>query len=410
MTRLFAAFGVCALAIGVAAGGPTPTPATPPPSVSELITQLGSDQFREREAATAALEKAGASAIPALKEAVKSPDPEVRQRASVILLKLQRSADSSARLAPKKVAMNYRDVPLGTAVNDLKTRTGLNSTIDPKRVANPLRPITCVSGELPAWEALEVFCAAAGLKEVFLPELEVPKPQPPGGRRGYVPPPQIPVADAVPITLIDGKAERLPGSRTTAVRVLALPSAFPGHRVTLGTGEITFCFDIAPAPGLNWQDVVGVKINKLIDDSGRFGGAGSKQPAAPVFNDFEGGVVVWGGGFGGPGMIGGPGMRFDPVTGNPIPPESLPNTRIVPLELKLGTPTARSLKRLEGVVLGEIQLTNQPLITVLDPAKQTGHSFNGPGQVRLTVISVKEPKDTMGAVIQVQLEYPSPYS
>src|SRR5439155_22004641 len=103
----------------------------------------------------------------------------------------------------------------------------------------PLRKVTCVTGEVPAWEALDAFCTAAGLKEVFVQELDVPKPQQqPGGRRGYVAPmPQIPNPDAVPIVLIDGKAQKLPGDRNTAVRVVALPPSFPGHRVTLGTGE-----------------------------------------------------------------------------------------------------------------------------------------------------------------------------
>ena len=53
-------------------------------------------------------------------------------------------------------------------------------------------------------EALDAFCAAAGLKERFQQELEVPKVQI-TGRRGYTPPPQVPNADAVPIVLVDGR-------------------------------------------------------------------------------------------------------------------------------------------------------------------------------------------------------------
>jgi hypothetical protein len=404
MRRLFAAVGSLGLATGVLFGGP-PAPTPPPVTPVELVARLGSDDFREREAAVAELQKAGPAAIPALREAMKSDLPEVRERAAPILHKLQRAAESADRLAPKKVTLDYKDTPLGAAVNDLKARTGLNITLDPARVADPLRKVTCVTGEVPAWEALDAFCAAAGLKEVFRPELDVPKVQV-TGRRGYTPPPQIPNADAVPVVLIDGKSRRLPGSRATAVRVVALPASFPGHRVTLGSGDTTLCFDITPAPGLNWLDVNAVKITRLIDDAGRFGGAGSMKPATT--NAFESEVVAFGG-RGGVVFAGRGGMAFDPRTGAPIYPDTMPNPRIIPVPLKLATPTARSIKRMEGLVLGEITLTNQTLLSVTDPTKHTGTAYNGAGELRLTVVSVTEPKGG-GTSVQLLLEYPSPWS
>ena len=407
MRRLFAAVGTLGLATGVLFGGSAPTPAPATATPAELVIQLGSDDFREREAAVAALEKAGAAAIPALQEAMKSEIPEVRQRAAPILHKLQRASDSTARLAPKKVSLNYKDTPLGTAVNDLKARTGLNIVFDHNRVANPIRKVTCVTGEVPVWEALDLFCAAAGLKETFQQELDVPKVQI-AGRRGYTPPPQIPNADATPIVLVDGKSARLPGDRATAVRVIALPPSFPGHRVTLGSGDTTLCFDITPAPGLNWQDVNAVKVTRLIDDAGRPGGAGSMKPT--FIDPFESEVVALGGRGG---MVfvapGGGGGRFDPRTGAPIYPDTIPNPRVVAVPLKLGTPTARNIKRMEGVVLGEITLANQTLITVIDPTKHTGVAHDGAGQLRLTVLGVTEIKGG-GTAVQLQLQYPSPWS
>ncbi len=410
MGRLFAVIGTCGLALGVAVGNPpapTPVAATVPgPTVSELITRLGSEDFRERETAVVDLQKAGAGAIPALRDATNSSDPEVRRRASGILFKLQRASDSTGLLAPKKVSLTYRNMPLGSAINDLKTRTGLNITLDTTRIADPLRKLTCVTGEVPLWDALEQFCTAAGLQESHRLELDVPK-QPPQGRRGYVAMPSVPTPDAVPIVLIDGK-DRLPGARDTAVRVVVMPKSFPGHRVTLGTGETTLCFDIMPTPGLNWLDVVAVKINKLTDDAGRAGSAGSVAVAPSNNFDFDG-VVAWGGG---PGMGFNPGFggRFDPRTGMPIPPDTLPNPRIVAVPLKLGTPSARSIKRLEGIVLGEIMVANQTLITIPDPAKHTNTAFDGPGQMRLTVVAIGEAKGTAGVTVQVMLQYPSPWS
>src|SRR5262245_34284152 len=152
MRRLFVAVGACGLlAVGMAgaSGDPAtpapPAPPTPPgqsPSPSEIqarVEKLGSDQFTEREAATAALEKIGLPAANALKAAAKSDVPEVRERAAILLGKMHRAADSTSRLVPKRVTLNYVDIPLGTALNDLKTRTGLNITLDPNRIDNPLR-------------------------------------------------------------------------------------------------------------------------------------------------------------------------------------------------------------------------------------------------------------------------------
>jgi hypothetical protein len=405
MRRLFATVGVLGLSAGILFGEPVPAPA--PPTPAELVIQLGSDDFREREAAAAALEKAGAAAIPALREAMKSEVPEVRQRAAPLLYKLQRAADSTSRLTAKKVALNYKDTSLGTAVNDLKTRTGLNVALDPNRIENPIRKVTCVTGEVPVWEALDLFCAVAGLREAFQQNLEVPKVQI-AGRRGYTPPPQVPNADSTPIVLIDGKHTRLPGDRATAVRVVALPPSFPGHRVTLGSGDTTLCFDITPAPGLNWVDVNTVKITKLIDEHGRFGGAGSVKPSFVDASDSE---VVAFGGKGGVVFVpaGGRGGQFDPRTGAPIYPDTIPNPRVVAVPLKIGTPTARVIKRMEGMVLGEITLANQTLVTVADPTKNTGVAHDGAGQLRMTVVGITDIKGG-GTAVQVLLEYPSPWS
>jgi hypothetical protein len=371
-----------------------------------LVAQLGSEEFREREAAAAALERAGAAALPALREGVKSSDPEVRKRAGELLVKLQRATESASRLVPKTVALNYKDVPLGAAIGDLKARTGLNITIDPNRIADPLRKVTCVTGAVPVWEALEAFCAAAELREVFTNELEVPKVQV-SGRVAFTPAAQVPNPEAVPIVLVDGKRPGPPGSRNTAVRVLALPPSFPGHRVTLGTGQVTLCLDVAPAPGLNWQDVVAVKITRLTDDAGRAGGAGAPRPT--TFEPFDSDVLV---GWGGPGVRfgGGFGGRFDPRTGAPLFPDSMPNPRVIPVPLKLATPDARKIKRLEGLILGEIVLDKQPLVTVSEPAKHVGSTFEGPGQVRLTVVAAGEPKGPTGATLQLTLEYPAPWA
>ncbi len=67
--------------------------------VKSLIVDLGADAWKEREAASMALEKIGKAALPALREATGSKDAEVAQRARRIIEKLK---------APKRDARTIR--------------------------------------------------------------------------------------------------------------------------------------------------------------------------------------------------------------------------------------------------------------------------------------------------------------
>src|SRR5262245_19607112 len=343
MRRLFAV-AACVVVVGITGAADTATPAPAAPSAAQkLVDQLGSERYADREAAAAALEKLGPDALPALLAATGSDNPEVRERVAALIVRLKRATDSTARLVPKRVKLDYKDIPLGTAVNDLKARTGLPIVLDAARVANPLRKVTCETGEVPVWEALEAFCAAANLRELFVVDLDVPKPARPMPRGGFTPPPPPPNADSVALVLMDGRPDRLPGDRATAVRVVALPPKFPGHKVTLGTGELALCLDVTPAPGINWIETVGAKVTRVVDSAGRVGAGGSEKIIPPAI-DPTGNVM-----FAGPGLV----LRFDPQTGNPILPDAMPNPRVVNVPLKIATPSAKSLARLEGTVYAE---------------------------------------------------------
>jgi hypothetical protein len=68
------------------------------PQIERLIKQLGDDSFEQREAASRRLEEIGEAALPALKRAADSQDPEVRRRASELAKVLQeRSGAREAR-------------------------------------------------------------------------------------------------------------------------------------------------------------------------------------------------------------------------------------------------------------------------------------------------------------------------
>jgi len=53
-----------------------------------LIKQLGSDEWKDREAASGEIEKLGKKALPALEEAAKSSDAEISTRAKALIAKL----------------------------------------------------------------------------------------------------------------------------------------------------------------------------------------------------------------------------------------------------------------------------------------------------------------------------------
>ncbi len=397
MKKLLSTVGLLGLTLGAAVGQPP----EPTPLVQQLIQQLGSEDFRTREKATADLENAGPAAIVPLRTALKSDDPEIRLRAAAILQKLQRAADSAERLTAPRLALDYQNVPLGVAFNDFRHRSGLPLTLDARQVADPFRRVTLRTGELPVWEALDAFCRAAGLQEQFCPDVELPKM--PKTNRHYALPPIVPTAHNVPMVLVDddGHSPRPLGDRRTAVRVLVLPPAFPGHRIQLG-GEVTLCCDITPAPGVPWQGVATVKIHKLIDEAGRSGSGTCRLGSEEWAFGHE--VVAFAGGRGA--FLARRGVRID-ATGHIIPIATLPNPRIVPLSLKLDTPRAKRLQRLEGAVVGEITAANQPLITVKEPTRSVGHRFEGPGDVQLNIQAFHTRGDHHA--LQLELAYPPPW-
>src|SRR5438270_10869863 len=69
--------------------------------VDDLVRDLGSDDFKKREAATQALSEAGPDAVPALEKAAKDKDPEVRWRAEKALQAI-RSRGRPGAGAPEK--------------------------------------------------------------------------------------------------------------------------------------------------------------------------------------------------------------------------------------------------------------------------------------------------------------------
>lgn len=75
------------LLVGLAAG----------PEPRDLVARLGAPKFADREAASAALERLGSDAFPALKAARNAPDPEIKSRVELLLEAIERTSVNRAR-------------------------------------------------------------------------------------------------------------------------------------------------------------------------------------------------------------------------------------------------------------------------------------------------------------------------
>src|SRR5947209_1009652 len=83
--HLLAALAAWAVA---SATGSAAAPA-PAADAGAAVTRLGAEAFAERDAAARLLERLGAAALPALRGAVRSEDPEVRRRAAAIVERIE---------------------------------------------------------------------------------------------------------------------------------------------------------------------------------------------------------------------------------------------------------------------------------------------------------------------------------
>ena len=100
----------------------TTQPATRPtgPDLPALTRQLGAERFKDREAATEELRKLGKDALPALKSAAASTDPEVQARAQGLIKELEdkdrKPAEASTAApngpmnGPMQVRINGRNI------------------------------------------------------------------------------------------------------------------------------------------------------------------------------------------------------------------------------------------------------------------------------------------------------------
>jgi hypothetical protein len=385
-----------------------------PQHITKLIAQLGSSDFQEREEATRALKAVGAPALAALRQAAKSPDPEVRQRADGLAQQITQQMESTKLLTPVRIELKFQNTPVDQAVRDLAKQSGYSISLAAGKGKPASRRVTLSTGETTFWEAFDQFCRMAGLVEESpgaqkgamglngpVPPgfpgpgggpLPIPGKVPPGipgpgggppPVPGQFPPPglppgggALPLPGAIPVLLdagtgklilVDGKPPLLPTCYAGAMRIRALPDS------TKSDGIIQLTLEVTPEPRMQWRNPGSAHIDKAVDNRDRK----LTQAAAPAA---------------GPGM---PGLGFRSA-----------NTRQFTVRLQMADESSKTLKLLKGTVAGDVQIPLGELVEVKNILQAAGKTFQGKERTSLEVLQASRQKD--GAIrVQVKLTTPA---
>ncbi|MBV9125504.1 MAG: hypothetical protein JO112_19320 [Planctomycetes bacterium] len=418
------------IGLGLGATATVPSPAAEKVQaehIAQLIEQLGSHRFTAREQASKELEKVGAPALEAVQKATHSPDDEIRRRAEELVQKITRRAETERILAPRRLHLVYKDTPVPEAVADFSKQSGYTILLaeqDKVRLAD--RKLSLDTGEVTFWEAFDQFCRQGRLVEGnplnlgTLPGHRRPPIRPlekKGAQKGAAPgaaavvavgvaAPGVPVPPNAPgvavmvarpspypyvsgdgrFLLVDGKPEDLPTCYSGAVRIRALPPSTPVVGPPPGEGELLVSLEISPEPKIQWRNLVGLRIDQAVDENG--------QKLEPVTAGTLGMENVVGGAV--------------PVANARIArPLYLGNLRQVPVRLKEGAQTARTLKELKGALTAQVHTAPEALIVVDNILKvPANQEFKGAdGTCAITVLEAN--RQANGQIkLRVQMDLP----
>jgi hypothetical protein len=386
-----------ALVLSLRLGSPTGLPAAPLRStksdqIAQLIAQLGSTKYQERETATQALDAIGPPALGALQQATRNSDLEIRRRAESLAQQIRKRVESAQLLEPKRIHLTFDETPVPRAITDLRTKTGFSIQLSglESRLAN--RKITLDTGETTFWEAFDQFCQKAGLVERTPPvrgEQNVrvwdAKGVPVQGAMVIAQPYHSPAVEPDGrLTLSNGAPRPVPTYYAGAVRIRALPAN--GRAPNASSGETCVVIEATPEPLLAWQGMLDLCIDKAVDEHGQ-----NLTPVSHSGNDGAGnayhlgnGVVVWD-------------MDRGQLVNN--------NQREMLVRLKLGDQPSKTLKELTGTVAAHVQTPLQTLITVENILQSAGQTFKEPAGESLQVLEAAQQEN--GSVkLRLRMEQP----
>lgn len=359
--------------------------------IARLISQLGSDRFDEREQATRELEALGPAALAELRKAANSTNLETQQRAEKLVKNLESRLNNEKMLVAARVHFTFKDTPVLEALADIARQTGYNLSYvdDPAPLQG--RTVTLNTGATTFWPAFDQFCMKAGLVEVA-GQYRAAGPQPVAIQVGGQPPPPVPIPPLrkiVPpnsvnptfgayrqVQLTDGKQGPLPTDYVGPVRVRALP---PEMQLLGATPrqekELRVILDLSPEPGVDFVNVLDLRIDKALDDRGQaltaVGGLTANNPVGVALN----------------------------AAARPLP-------RQIPVRFEPGTEPTRALKELKGTSMVAMRTPAKVMAIVDDIQNATGKSSKGEHNVKLTVRDVKKHPDGQ-LELQVLVERPA---
>jgi hypothetical protein len=354
--------------------------------IDQLIHQLGNGKFAEREAAQKRLETIGPVALDALRKATTSDDPEISRRAKELIPLLERRAETDEAIRPKKITLQFKDMPLTEAVKALQRLTGLPVKLAGDPAAPSNRAVTLELTEVSVWEALDRFCVAAGLTQELVDDTPARRPREPQQIRGNIN--IIEVSEELAprhfsIRLQEGKSATYPTAYVGALRIRAVPST---SEKSPGKGEGEVRLEVLIQPGIIMRAPPKVRIDLASDDKGQtLSQIALEDRAGDPAQEF---IVQQG-----PGRI--VMQRAVVVNGGNIQWEDLGTgvrgewAHRLGVRLKLPDEPGEILKRLKGVLHGQVTLAPEPLVTIDDPlaaAQKADRTFRGKG-VELKLVS-----------------------
>jgi WD40 repeat protein len=132
--------------------------AASPEKIATWIKQLEDADARVRQTAAGALAEVGAPAVKALSVIAQGPPRTRQKQARAVLDRIT----VAAAVAPTRVRLRLKDASLADALHAFTEQTGIAVTYQPPPPGNKPRVINLVLADVPAWEALDRLCDAAG--------------------------------------------------------------------------------------------------------------------------------------------------------------------------------------------------------------------------------------------------------
>ena len=331
-----------------------------PASIDTWVSKLGSTKFKEREAATAALDKHAEAALPALRAALKSTDPEVRRRVQLLIQRIEHRVESVRVLAGSTLRLNYKDAAVLDAVKDFATKARMTIWIGDDAEWRSRR-ITLDTGETTVWDALDQICQKAGLSASPYDGIESTparinisstiSPAPIYGPRVV-----LKRADGSSVSSTSVGGVRMWGvlSGGTAKKDFKLSAAKPD--------KIGFLLEVTPELGMGWQNLVSLRLTHAVDDKDQV----LKQPEPYLLERVP------------DPLLGGDGIGIwtdDTSLGLP----DMTEYRHLVARLTPGKLETSFLKHVRGVMTAQV-LSKQSLVNVGNLMSSMGQEHAGPGE------------------------------